>query len=171
MSETTNMTPILTRLARDIDLALDGTVCQDAIRDASNGGADLSLVEWRFLADMLRAMPEQPDDVQAVIDPVIAGMDRLGRGEEWTEAEARTAVRVAQSEAEARAAAAAVEAWAAVVAVVHVALSVVEEVVEEVVVVAWVQNAAWTATVAGVTRAHQRGILLRLIKEASDADV
>jgi hypothetical protein len=90
------MTPILTRLARDIDLALGGTVCQDAITTST---ADLSLVHWRFLADVLRAMPPVPDDVQAVIDPVIAGLDRLGRGEEWAEArvaawaEARAAVR------------------------------------------------------------------------------
>ena len=85
------MTPILTRLARDIDLALGGSVCRDAIRDASNGGADLSLVHWRFLAEVLRAMPPATDEVQATIDPVIDMFDRLGRGEEWTRADASPA--------------------------------------------------------------------------------
>jgi hypothetical protein len=148
------MTPILTRLARDIDDALGGSVCQDAIRDASNGGADLSLVHWRFLADVLRTIPKQLRDVQAVIDTVIAGVDRLGRGEEWTEAEAAW-----------WAAAEATTPVVAVVAVAHVALSVVEEVV----VVAWGRRVARrTATVAAVTRDHQRDILLRLIEEANE---
>ena len=106
------MTTILTRLARDIDTALGGTECMDAIAAST---ADLSLVLWRFLAAVLRAMPEQPRDVQAVIDTVIAGMDKLGHGEVAVAAE-----------------------WAAE---------------------------------AGVPRAAQRDILLRLIEEASDADV
>ncbi len=146
------MTPILTRIARDIDEALGGSVCQDAIRDASNGGADLSLVHWRFLADVLRAMQPAADKVQAVIDPVIAGMDKLGRGEEWTEAEARTAVWVEQAEAATRAA----EARAAAAVAALSALSALSAV-----------RAASLATLAAVSRAHQRDILLRLIEEAN----
>jgi hypothetical protein len=150
------MTPILTRLARDIDDALGGSVCQDAIRDASNGGADLSLVHWRFLAGVLRAMTPAADKVQAVIDPVIAGMDKLGRGERWPKAKGwgtekaarRMRARAAQLEDMAAAwtaDAAAEAAWAP----------------------AWAKEAAAWATSAAVTRARQRDILLRLIKEAS----
>lgn len=46
-------------------------------------GKDLSRVHWQFLASELRALPAVPAQVQAVIDPVIAGMDLLANGEEW----------------------------------------------------------------------------------------
>jgi hypothetical protein len=49
-------------------------------------GKDLSKVGWQFLAAELRALPEQPNEVQVVIDPVIAGMDLLASGQEWAAA-------------------------------------------------------------------------------------
>jgi hypothetical protein len=49
-------------------------------------GKDLSRVVWAFLAAELRALPKVTDGLQAVIDPVIAGMDLLANGNEWPEA-------------------------------------------------------------------------------------
>ena len=54
-------------------------------------GKDLSIVPWQFLAAELRSLPPQPDDIQAVIDPVIAGMDLLAQGRDWPAAEAAEA--------------------------------------------------------------------------------
>jgi len=51
-------------------------------------GKDLTRVVWQFLAAELRSLPAAPDNVQTVIDSVIAGMDRLASGLEWKEAEA-----------------------------------------------------------------------------------
>ena len=62
-------------------------------------GKDLAKVGWQFLAAELRSLPDQPAEIQAVIDPVIAGMDLLASGQEWSTA----------ADAAARAAAA---AWA-----------------------------------------------------------
>ena len=56
----------------------------DAIPNAvGRDGKDLSLVVWAFLASELRALPTVSDDVHAVIDPVIAGMDLLASGGRW----------------------------------------------------------------------------------------
>ena len=132
------MTPLYT-IARDIDDALGGTACADALEAST---ADQSLVLWRFLAAVLREMKPEPGKVQAAIDPVIAGMDRLGRGEDWPKADARAA----------RAATAAAEAACATEAGARAA---------------WAADAAWAATFADVPRARQRDILLRLIQEAS----
>jgi hypothetical protein len=44
---------------------------------------NLTLVGWQFLAAELRSLPPVPADVQAAIDPVIAGMDLLSEGKEW----------------------------------------------------------------------------------------
>ncbi len=43
-------------------------------------GKDLTKVGWQFLAAELRSLPPQSDEIQAVIDPVIAGIDRLASG-------------------------------------------------------------------------------------------
>jgi hypothetical protein len=69
-------------------------------------GKDLSKVGWQFFAAELRALPRQPDEVQVVIDPVIAGMDLLASGQEWA----------AAARAVAWAAAARAVAWAAATA-------------------------------------------------------
>jgi hypothetical protein len=150
------MTPLYT-IARDIDQVVGGFACRDALEAST---FDHSRVVWRFLAAVLREMKPAPAKVQAVIDPVIAGMDRRGRGEEWPEA--RAAERAAQAVARAvafegawaaaRAARAASEAsWAAARAARA----------------AWAAWAAKLAARAGVSRETQRDILLRLIQEAS----
>ena len=69
-------------------------------------GKDLSRVGWIFLADTLRALPEQEGAVKKAVDDVIAGMDLLSAGKDWPDA-ARAA-----DAAEAAAASWAV-AWAA----------------------------------------------------------
>jgi hypothetical protein len=96
-------------------------------------------------------MKPEPGKVQAAIDPVIAGMDRLGRGEDWPKADARAA-RAATAAAEAACATEAAEAACATEAGARAA---------------WAADAAWAATFADVPRARQRDILLRLIQEAS----
>lgn len=51
-------------------------------------GKDLSLVHWKFLATELRVLPDQKPEIQAVIDPVIEGMDLLASGKEWSKDDA-----------------------------------------------------------------------------------
>ena len=46
-------------------------------------GKDLSLVHWPLLGETLRHLPPQKPDIQAVIDPVIHGMERLASGGVW----------------------------------------------------------------------------------------
>jgi hypothetical protein len=75
-------------------------------------GKDLTKVGWQFLAAELRSLPEQPAEIQAVIDPVIAGMDLLASGQKWPAADA-AADAVAAADAAADAAAAARDAAAA----------------------------------------------------------
>jgi len=49
-------------------------------------GKDLTRVGWQFLASELRNLPEVESDIQAVIDPVIEGLDLLAAGKPWPEA-------------------------------------------------------------------------------------
>ena len=104
-------------------------------------GKDLTKVSWQFLAAELRSLPEQPAEIQAVIDPVIAGMDLLASGQKWPAADA--------------AAAAAAAAWAAA----PVAAAA-----------AWATRAAAVcaaaAADAAAVRLRQRDLLLRLIAES-----
>lgn len=58
-------------------------------------GKDLSLVHWQFLASELRALPPLASKIQALIDPVIAGMDLLANGQNWPAAEAARAAEAA----------------------------------------------------------------------------
>jgi hypothetical protein len=62
-----------------------------ALPNAIQDGKDLSRVHWAFLAAELRALPAMENDLQAVIDPVIAGMELLQSGKEWPDADARSA--------------------------------------------------------------------------------
>ena len=82
----------LLRIAEDIFEALpedEGKAFFAALPDAvERDGKDLSRVHWQFLAAELRALPKVKGDVQAVIDPVIEGMDLLSKGQEWQEAHA-----------------------------------------------------------------------------------
>jgi hypothetical protein len=69
-------------------------------------GKDLSLIHWAFLGETLRNLPPQRPEIQAVIDPVIDGMDLLASGSVWekgTRAAASDAARAAASAWAARA--------------------------------------------------------------------
>ena len=48
-------------------------------------GKDLTRVGWQFLAAELRSLPPQPPEIQAVVDPVITGMNLLAEGHVWSE--------------------------------------------------------------------------------------
>ena len=63
----------------------EGQAFSDAVLRASDK-KDLSLVHWAFLGSELRALPNQQKHIQAVIDTVISGMDRLAAGKAWPEA-------------------------------------------------------------------------------------
>ena len=106
-------------------------------------GKDLSRVGWQFLGLMLREMPDA--DAQ-IVDPVIAGMDRLAKGEDWPEAAA--------------AAEAAWATWAAAVAAMAAQAARAAE--------ARAAEAAVWARRAGLPYARQREILVRLMDEATE---
>ena len=80
------------RIAENIFEALpddEGIAFFAALPDAvGRDGKDLSRVHWGFLAAELRALPQTTDAAQAVIDPVIDGMDLLFSGQQWTAARA-----------------------------------------------------------------------------------
>ena len=52
---------------------------------------DLSLVQWQFLRDTLKRMPEKQGDAKKAIDTVITGISLLADGKEWSEDDARKA--------------------------------------------------------------------------------
>ena len=171
INEVTYGLPVMVqRIAENIFEALPADEAKAffaALPDAvSCDGKDLSKVGWQFLAAELRSLPEQHEEVQAVINPVIAGMDLLVSGRVWSTADeaavwaadatARAATRAARADAAADAARA---AWAA----------------------AWAADAA-DATARAATRAadddaayaarlRQRDLLLRLICEAPVVEV
>ena len=80
------------RIAENIFEALpdhEGKAFFAALPDAvGRDGRDLSRVVWAFLAAELRAMPQTTDAAQAVIDPVIDGMDLFFSGQQWPDARA-----------------------------------------------------------------------------------
>jgi hypothetical protein len=161
--------------AREFFAGMDTAVGSD--------GKDLGRVGWQFLAAELRALPEQSAEIQAVIDPVIAGMDLLANGQEWPPAaEAAAAANRAADAAEATAAAAAAkraaaaaEATAAATAAANRAAAAAEaadaaaaakraaDAAEA--AAAASRAAARAANWAAVVR-RQRDTLLRLISEA-----
>lgn len=144
-------------------------------------GKDLSRVPWQFLAAELESLPTMPDGVQAVIDPVIAGMKLLAEGKAWGEAEAAAGAASAAMRAvmllprprwaadgaadraanAARAASAAASAaWAVESAVESAAARAAARATK---------SAAWAADSAAdrdAVRRRQRDLLLRLISEA-----
>jgi hypothetical protein len=124
-------------------------------------GKDLTKVGWQFLAAELRSLPEQPAEIQAVIDPVIAGMDLLASGQEWPAA-ADAADAAADAEAAARAAEAAAAraaAWAADAADAEAAWVAADAAADA-------ADAAARAADWAAARLRQRDLLLRLIAEA-----
>jgi len=103
------------RIAENIYEALpydDGIAFFAALPDAvGRDGKDLSRVHWGFLAAELRAMPQTTDAAQALIDPVIDGVDLLFSGQQWTAARAaKAAADAADAYAAARTAKAAARA-------------------------------------------------------------
>ena len=102
------------RIAENIFEALpcdEGKAFFAALPDAvGRDGKDLSRVHWAFLAAELRALPKTTDAVQAVIDPVIAGMDLLAAGKPWPKDAAYAAANAAYAAADAANAAAAAKA-------------------------------------------------------------
>ena len=133
---------MLQRIAENIFEALPADEAKTffaALPDAVGcDGKDLSRVGWQFLAAELRSLPPQPADIQEVIDPVIAGMDRLANGQDWPAATAYAAAKAAANAANA--------AYAAAHAAAHAA------------------HAARAAR--AVVRLRQRDLLLQLISEA-----
>jgi len=126
-------------------------------------GKDLSRVSWQFLAAELRSLPTQPAEIQAVIDPVIAGMDLLASGQEWPAAAAAraAAARVAVRAAAARAAAARVAAARAAAAAAEAAALAAAGAAAAAAASVWA-----AAKPADAARLRQRDLLLRLIAEA-----
>lgn len=152
---------MLQRIAESIFEALPAddakaffAVLPDAVRC---DGKDLTRVGWQFLASELRSLPAQPAEIQAVIDPVIVGMDLLASGQKWSADAACAAAHAAAVDA------AAAAAWAAVWAA-EAAVRAAEAAVR-----AAARTAAWTVAAAAnseAARLRQRDLLLRLISEA-----
>lgn len=149
--------------------SLEAPAFFEALPDAvACDGKDLSRVGWQFLAAELRSLPEMPADIQAVIDPVISGMDLLASGQPWPAAEAARAAarasrasraaawgaaRASRAAAGAAARAAAWDAaWDAGVAARNAADAAIA--------------ATWAAGAAAAAVCRQRDLLLRLISEA-----
>ena len=126
-------------------------------------GKDLSLVHWQFLAAELRALPEQSASIQAVIEPVIEGMDLLASGKEW----AADAAHAAANAAHAAANAAIFAAYEAADAAAYAA-NAAYEAAHAADYAADAANAARYAAyeAAHAARLRQRDTLLRLISEA-----
>jgi len=103
-------------------------------------GRDLTRVGWAFLADTLRHLPDT--ETREVVQPVIAGMDRLAVGQYWPDAAARAAT------ARAAVAAARAAAWAARAATARAAVAAARA-------AAWaVAEAAWAAAARAATAAR-----------------
>jgi hypothetical protein len=125
-------------------------------------GKDLTRVHWAFLSEELRALPEVPAGVQAVIDPVIAGMDKLAANGEWPKEEAYAAAdaaRAAALAADAAAYAADAAAYAAADAAARAAVAADAAVAA--------RAAARAARAAVAARIRQRNTFLRLVREAA----
>ena len=146
-----------------------------AIPDAvDRDGRDLSRVHWKVLGQILRDLPDVPQDVQAVIDPVIEGMDLLAAGKDWPAAAhaahaARAAARAAHAAAhanthDAHAAAHAAAATVAAHANTHDAARAARAAAVTVAAHAAAHAAAADDYPAAVRR--QRDIILTLIREA-----
>ena len=136
-------------------------------------GKDLSRVVWQFLAAELRSLPPAAPGIQAVIDPVIDGMDLLSEGREWSEEDASAAASAASWAGRAAASAASWVANAAARAAYWAASEAGS---------AAASAADWAAIAAGraaaeagrvvarvaarvAARRRQRDLFLRLIKE------
>ena len=164
------------RIAENIyeDLPDDeGTAFFAALPDAvGRDGKDLSRVHWGFLAAELRAMPQKTDAAQAVIDPVIDGMDLLFSGQQWTAD--RAAARAAADAAATFSAEAAIAALSAEAAAEAAAFSAnaaraaarAAAAADSVNAATYAASVAKAAEAAGRARLLQRDTLLALIAAA-----
>jgi hypothetical protein len=147
------------RIAESIFEALpasEATAFFAALPDVMCDGKNLSLVHWQFLASELRNLPPVDAETQAVVGPVISGIERLAKGQQWPTEAAEAAWAAAGAAWAARAAeageAAEAAAWAARAAA---------EAAEAAAGAAWAARAAEAAVVR-----RQRDLLLQLIRDA-----
>ena len=167
LNEATYGLPVMIqRIAENIFEALPANEAKAffaALPDAvACDGKDLTKVSWQFLAAELRCLPAQSAELQAVIDPVIAGMDLLARGQEWT------AARAAADAADAAVAAVLAAVLAAAAAARAAAAAAADADADDAAVLA-AAAAAWAAAAAAwaaAARLRQRDLLLRLIAES-----
>ena len=168
---------LVMRIAENIFEALpesEGKAFFAALPDAVGcDGKDLSRVHWAFLASELRLLPQQD-----VIDTVIAGMDLLAAGEEWSPRAALAAARAADvADAAYSAAYSAAAAYRAVARAADVACAVARAAdaadaayaAARAAAAAAADYAAYAvarAAAYGAARIRQRDTLLRLISEA-----
>ena len=181
INETAYGLPVMVqRIAENIFEALPADEAKAffaALPDAvSCDGKDLSKVGWEFLAAELRSLPEQFAEIQAVVDPVIAGMDLLASGQEWSAAAAARAVAAARAASAARAAAWAVAAARAVARAADAAATAATAAAYAAAYAADAARAASAARAAAdaadaAARLRQRDLLLRLISEAPVMEV
>ena len=138
-------------------------------------GKDLSKVHWLFLKEILESLPKQELGVQQVIEPVIAGMNLLTKGQEWPDAYA-AAARAARAAAAADAAdaaaadAAARAARASFAARAYASYSAYAAYAADAAAYAadvyGADADAYGAADAADARIKQKEIMLRLLKEA-----
>jgi hypothetical protein len=134
---------------------------------------DLTKVSWKFLVGILKNLPEQPAEIQEVIDPVITGLSLLAEGKEWATDDALDAAEAARAAARAAEAAAywasqAAEAaayWASQAAAWAARAAETAALAAEAAADA-TYAAARAAALAGVSYQWQRDLILRLIDEA-----
>ena len=139
-------------------------------RAIGRDGKDLSRVHWQFLASELRALPPVSVDIQAAIDPIIAGMDLLASGETWGDAVARAAADAARAVARAAAyaVAGAADAVARAAAYAAYAADAVARAAADAAAYAVARAAAYAADAAAdaVARVRQRDTVLQLLRDA-----
>jgi hypothetical protein len=150
-------------LSRIIDRIFENLPAQDAVDlfaafpvAIAKDGKDLTKVPWKFLVGVLKKLPEQPDEAQKVIDPVIAGLTLIVEGKEWNKDDAHGVVLAARKVAlnALQDAAAWAATWSA------------EAYVDSYALVSWAAMVVGAATRAGVPIEWQRDLILRLIEEA-----
>jgi hypothetical protein len=175
LSVTYGLPSALTRICESIFEGLSPEDAKQFFADFPDAigydGKNLSLVLWQFLEDVLRNLPAQKPEIQSVIDPVIAGIGLLAKGEKWNpEDAARAAVLAAK-----RPAAGATAAVAAARAAIMVDLNR-PAAAEERAAASYAAAARAAAARAGdgedvgtpyvAEYKRQRDVLLKLIREA-----
>jgi hypothetical protein len=163
------MTHHLTFIAEWLDREADSPACRNALDRAE--GKDLSRVCWQFLGAILSEVPVKRANILAVVNPVIAGMDRLAEGKDWPEAEKATLAAWAAADAAwAAAAAESAEAagWSAFAATGALVAAAKEELAKDRVAARTASWAAMSAEEAGVPVTRQRDLFLQLVQGKLD---